>query len=130
MISQKLPLREEEQCERHFISTHSRIVGGIYTVRLPFKADPPIDIDDSLQIATALHTRIKGRLQSRLEISRQYHEFLREYLEFDNMESVTESATTPFKPVYIPHAVIRESSSTTKLRVVFNASCRLATVHH
>jgi len=38
------------------------------------------------------------------------------------MEPVTEKITTVFKPVYIPHhAVIRKSSSTTKLRVVFNA---------
>jgi len=92
-------------------------------VRLPFKAGPPIAIGDSLQIATALHTRIKGRLQSRPEISQQYYEFLREYLELSHMESVTEGVTTPFQPVYIPHyAVIRESSSTTKLSVVFNVS--------
>jgi hypothetical protein len=40
------------------------------------------------------------------------------------MEPVTESATTTFKPLYIPHhAVIREWSSTTKLWVVFKASC-------
>jgi hypothetical protein len=41
------------------------------------------------------------------------------------MEPVTEGVTTPFQPVYIQHhAVIKESSSTTKLRVVFNASCQ------
>jgi len=107
----------------HFVSTHSRTAGDRYIVRLPFKAGPPIAIGDSLQIATALHTRIKGRLQSRPEISQQYYEFLREYLELSHMESVTEGVTTPFQPVYIPHyAVIRESSSTTKLSVVFNVS--------
>jgi hypothetical protein len=68
---------------------------------------------------------MESRLQSRPEISKQYHKFLHEYLEFDHMESVTEGATTLFKSVYIPHhAVIRESSSTTKLRVVFNTSCK------
>jgi hypothetical protein len=41
------------------------------------------------------------------------------------MEPVTEEVTPAFEPIYIPHhAVIRESSSTTKLRVVFNASCK------
>jgi hypothetical protein len=68
---------------------------------------------------------MESRLQSRPEISKQYYEFLREYLELDHMEPVTESVTTSSKPVYIPHhAMIRESSSTTKLRVVFNATCK------
>jgi hypothetical protein len=43
------------------------------------------------------------------------------------MESMTEGATIPFQPVYIPyHAVIQESSSTTKL-IVFYASCQTRT---
>ncbi|KAH0949512.1 hypothetical protein HN011_008637 [Eciton burchellii] len=123
-VPQKLPLKEEdEQCENHFVSTHSR--GVRYIVRLSFKAGPPIVIGDSLQIATALHTRMEGRLQSCPEISQQYHEFLREYLELGHMESITEGVTIPFQPVYIPHhAMIRESSSTTKLCVVFDASCQ------
>jgi hypothetical protein len=103
-IPQKLLLKEEdEQCENHFVSTHSHTAGGRYIVRLPFKAGPPIAIGDSLQIAIALHTHMEGRLQSRPEISQQYHEFFCEYLELGHMEPVTERATTPFQPVYIPH---------------------------
>jgi len=68
-IPQKLPLNEEdERCEQYFVSTYSRTAEGRYTVRLPFKTGPPIDIDESLQIATALHARMEGRLQSRPEI--------------------------------------------------------------
>jgi len=97
---------------------------GKYTVWLPFKTAPLIDIGDSLPIAIALYARMENRLQSRPEISKQYHDFLHEYLELGHIESVTENATT-FKPVYIlHHAVIRDSSNTTKLRVVFNASCK------
>jgi len=100
-------------------------------VRLPFKAGPPIAIGDTLQIAIALHTHMESRLKSRPEISQQYHEFLREYLELSHMESVTEDVTTPFQPVYIPHhAVIRESSNTTKLHVIFNALCQTIMIHH
>jgi len=40
------------------------------------------------------------------------------------METVTESKAMLFKPVYIPHhAVVRDSSNTTKLRVL-NVSCK------
>jgi hypothetical protein len=64
------------------------------------------------------------RLQSHPEISKQYYDFLYEYLEFSYMETVTESKAMLFKPVYIPHhAVVRDSSNTTKLRV-FNVSCK------
>jgi hypothetical protein len=65
-IPQKLPLRkEEEQYKGHFVSTHSRTAESRYTVRLPFKTGPPIDIGDSLQIATTLHTRMESRLKSK-----------------------------------------------------------------
>jgi len=105
-----------------FCSTHSRTTEGRYMVRLPFKTGPPIDIGGSLQIATVLYAR---RLQSRPEISRPYQDFLREYLELGHMEPVSEKVIPVYVPVYIPHyAVIKESSSTTKLHVVFNASCR------
>jgi len=125
-VSQKLPLTEEdEQCERNFVSTHSRTTEGRYMVRLPFKIGPPIDIGGLLQIATALYARTEGRLQSRPEIRRPYQDFLREYLELGHMEPVSEKVIPVYEPVYIPHhAVIKESSSTIKLRVVFNASCR------
>jgi len=63
-IPQKLPLKEEdEQCERHFVSTHSHMAEGRYTVQLPFKTTfPPIDINDSLPIATALLARMESKL--------------------------------------------------------------------
>jgi len=58
-VPQRLPLKEEdEQCENHFVSMHSRMVKGRYMVTLPFKAGPPIDIGDSLPIATTLYARM------------------------------------------------------------------------
>jgi len=43
------------------------------------------------------------------------------------MKSVRiQDAAMPFKSVYIPHhAVVQDSSSTTMLRVVFNALCKI-----
>jgi len=90
-IPQKLLKEEGEQCERYFVSIHFRTVEGRYMVRLPFKIGPPIDIGDSLPIATALHAQMESRLQSRPEISKQYYDFLHEYLELGHTESVTEN---------------------------------------
>jgi len=42
------------------------------------------------------------------------------------MEPISEKISPAYAPVYIPHhAVIKKSSTTTKLCVVFNASCRI-----
>ncbi|KYN27671.1 hypothetical protein ALC57_02931, partial [Trachymyrmex cornetzi] len=41
------------------------------------------------------------------------------------MSAIESPSDTALTPVYIPHhSVLRETSSTTKLRVVFNASCK------
>ncbi|XP_075230320.1 uncharacterized protein LOC142329534 [Lycorma delicatula] len=53
-----------------------------------------------------------------------YDEFLNEYLENDEMEPVTKDRE-PDTTYYLPHhPIIKESSSTTRLRVVFDASAK------
>ncbi|XP_075223912.1 uncharacterized protein LOC142325765 [Lycorma delicatula] len=53
-----------------------------------------------------------------------YDEFLNEYLENDEMGPVTEDRE-PETTYYLPHhPIIKESSSTTRLRVVFDASAK------
>ncbi|XP_029165685.1 uncharacterized protein LOC114936607 [Nylanderia fulva] len=123
-ISSNSPLTEEEErCERHFVKTHSRSSDGRYIVRLPFKRDPPIDIGES--IACSLYNRMEEKLRNRSEIHSQYNEFLAEYESLGHMTRVNKSEKTKFLPVYIPHyPMLRETSCTTKLRVVFNASCK------
>ncbi|XP_062535150.1 uncharacterized protein LOC134204338 [Armigeres subalbatus] len=56
-----------------------------------------------------------------------YTEFIHEYLLMGHMKQVPEECSE--KPVYyMPHhAVLRPDSTTTKLRVVFDASCRTST---
>ncbi|KMQ86668.1 hypothetical protein RF55_14291 [Lasius niger] len=68
---------------------------------------------------------MEQRLLRKPEIAAQYHDFLAEYKSMDHMEEVRPHESPRVPPVYIPHHfVLRESSSTTKLRVVFNASCK------
>jgi len=107
-------LKKKTNNEKYFVCTHSRTAEGKYTVRLPFKTGSPIDIGNSLPIATAR----TSRLQSSLEISKQYYNLLHEY------------AAMSFKSVYMlpHHAVVRDSSSTTKLRVILTLRVKLVTV--
>lgn len=68
---------------------------------------------------------MERRLLQNSDIAAQYHAFLLEYETMNHMEIAPPLETSRANAVYIPHHfVLRESSSTTKLRVVFNASCK------
>ncbi|XP_070171009.1 uncharacterized protein [Polyergus mexicanus] len=125
-ISSELPLSEEDKkCEQHFIETHQRAEDGRYIIRLPFKTNPPLDIGASRETAALLYSKLEQRLRKNPDLAKPYHSFLNEYKSMGHMESVSDENPTLNQAVYIPHhPVLRESSSTTKLRVVFNASCK------
>ncbi|XP_070170722.1 uncharacterized protein [Polyergus mexicanus] len=125
-ISSELPLSEEDKkCEQHFIETHQRAEDGRYIIRLPFKTNPPLDIGASRETAALLYSKLEQRLRKNPDLAKPYHSFLNEYQSMGHMESVSDENPTLNQAVYIPHhPVLRESSSTTKLRVVFNASCK------
>ncbi|XP_076284376.1 uncharacterized protein LOC143210941 [Lasioglossum baleicum] len=114
----------EQKCEEHFQRTHTRAPNGQYIVRLPFIEGPPIDIGPSRSAAKTMFLRQEQRLQRNAQHSEEYSQFLREYEALGHMVEVTDSSTVqPLQSVYIPHhAVVREHSATTRLRVVFNAS--------
>lgn len=58
----------------------------------------------------------------------EYSKFLREYEEMGHMTKVPPFAGPESGAYYLPHhAVIKESSTTTKVRVVFNASAKTHT---
>lgn len=125
-IPGEIPLSaEDEKCERHFVETHSRTPEGRYVVRLPIRDGQRVKILDSLYPAKLLWTNLEKRLSTKpdFHFSKAYREFLDEYEELGHMEEVSSNSSTPMVPVYIPHhPIMRESSSTTKIRVVFNAS--------
>lgn len=113
---------EEEECENHFINTHSRDRSGRYVLRLPFRGNSVPELGNSFQIALNRYAHHETRLQKKPALLSEYSGFLKEYEALGHMEKVQESDTI-LNAVYIPHRpVIRDSSSTTRLRVVFNAS--------
>lgn len=117
---------EEQQCETHFLQTHSRTSKGRYVVRLPFKNGPPLSLGESRAIAMSSLHRMEQRLQRDPSKASEYHTFLEEYENLGHMTKIEPTEVVKFKQAYyIPHhAVLRDSSATTRLRVVFNASCR------
>ncbi|XP_065172548.1 uncharacterized protein [Atheta coriaria] len=114
---------DDNYFEEHYNKTTTRNPDGTYTVNLPFKEYPP-QLGDSKQRAVARFLQVEKRLKQDSKLQELYHAFMREYLELGHMKkcSKEDEVKTAY---YIPHhAVLKESSSTTKLRVVFDASCK------
>ena len=111
-------------CDQHFLSTHKRLPSGRYMVRLPFRNGSPRDIDNSLTRAKLVLKGVQARLLKDSSLYNEYKEFLTEYEQLGHMERVQEfsDSDTP-QTVYLPrHPIVKDSSSTTRVRVVFHAS--------
>lgn len=114
--------KEKEECENHFIATHTRDANGRYKVRLPFKSDPK-QLGDSKAKALATLSKLRKRFRSNPTFEIQYLEFLKEYLNLGHMVAIHSNEKSSSPVFYLPHhGVLREASSATRLRVVFNDS--------
>ncbi|XP_018397720.1 PREDICTED: uncharacterized protein LOC108775764 [Cyphomyrmex costatus] len=112
---------EEAQCEHHFTTTHFRDAHGRFVVRLPFRKSVS-DFGDSRAPAFRMLHRMESRFETHASLKTAYTEFLREYLELDHMR-LSDSLDSSRREFFLPHhGVIKDSSSTTKLRVVFKGS--------
>lgn len=91
-------------------------------VKLPFKNDPTKSLGESLHIAKRRYQYLQKRFDSKPEFRGKYDKCIEEYLELGHME-LTDEDSKPRN--YLPHhPVVKESSSTTKIRPVFDASCK------
>ncbi|XP_058816139.1 uncharacterized protein LOC131679424 [Topomyia yanbarensis] len=118
--------KEEQDCEAHFINTHERLPDGRYVVRLPRQLNFNRMLGESKTMALERYSKLEKRLERNSEMKTQYHAFIREYIDLGHMRKLSEEEveTTPRgKAYYLPHhAVVKESSTTTKVRVVFDGS--------
>ncbi|XP_037919676.1 uncharacterized protein LOC119657006 [Hermetia illucens] len=126
LSQERILTQEEADCERQFIRTTKRDPkSGRYIVRLPIKPDmnPSIIMHPSLKDAVIRLRQTDTKLERNPELKVQYNAFLKEYLELGHMSEVPSAEIFCRHSYYLPHhAVVREDSTTTKVRVVFNAS--------
>lgn len=116
--------KEEEECEQIFVKTYRRNPEGRFIVTLPFKEPPEHQLGNSKCQAIQRFLQLEKRFQRYPEISKQYKDVINEYLELGHMTAISESFE-PNSSYYLPHhSVIKESSTTTKMRVVFDASAK------
>ena len=120
---------EEKKCVEHYNKTHCRNSNGRYVVRLPFKDDGKT-LGESRQIALRRLLQVERRLSKDPKHLDKYNEVLAEYLSLGHMEKVPANELNKKTDAvfYMPHhGVIKECSTTTKLRVVFDCSAKTST---
>ncbi|XP_055528788.1 uncharacterized protein LOC129720908 [Wyeomyia smithii] len=116
----------DEYCLEHFQRTHQRNHEGRYFVRHPFN-DRKSELGGSRQMATRRFFSLE-RLDSAPDVKKQYSAFIQEYIELGHMRAIVIDENELDTGYYIPHHyVVRPSSTTTKLRVVFDGSAATST---
>ncbi|GFS63728.1 uncharacterized protein TNCV_1127721 [Trichonephila clavipes] len=109
-------------CEDHFLKTHSRDEEGRYVVRMPLKNEPNC-LGESRDIALKRLNALWSRLIRDPQYLKLYRDFIHEYDQLGHMKEVVAEHDNSEVAYYMPHhGVLRPEKSTTKLRVVFNAT--------
>ncbi|XP_075167690.1 uncharacterized protein LOC142239810 [Haematobia irritans] len=117
---------EDTICEEIYRSTTVRDSNGRYIVDLPFKSDSPpnLKLGQSRYIALSQFLRNEKSLSQKIDLRNMYDDVIKEYLYLGHMKSVQPPKDSSESGFYLPHhGVFKPDSATTKLRVVFNASC-------
>ncbi|XP_076384469.1 uncharacterized protein LOC143263256, partial [Megalopta genalis] len=112
-----------DECEAHFRETIRRDTDGRYMVRIPFKSNANELGTSRAQAERRLYS-LERRLARYPEKRQQYTEFMSEYETLGHMSRIVEG-THEQSAYYLPHhALFKEGSTTTKLRVVFDGSAK------
>ncbi|XP_066585561.1 uncharacterized protein [Prorops nasuta] len=116
---------DEQQCEMDFVNNYRRDPHGRFIVKLSFK-DNVSELGDSREIAERRLRSTLRRLEKHSDLRNSYNQFMQEYSRLGHMTEIPNPAEHLKTPIYyLPHhAVTNQSSSSTKVRVVFDASCK------
>ena len=119
---------EERTVVNQFETHHFRSSSGRFVVPLPRKLNMP-SIGESRSQAVRRFLYLERAL-SKKGLSGQFNDVMSEYFEMGHAEPipVTDLNKPPSQVFYLPmHIVQKESSSTTKIRAVFDASAKSST---
>ncbi|XP_018400225.1 PREDICTED: uncharacterized protein LOC108777761 [Cyphomyrmex costatus] len=115
-----------EECENEFVQTHRRNKDGRFEIRLPL-SDSIERLGHSRDIAIKRLKSMERKFARSSDLRHRYNEFMQEYERVGHMTEIKSNDNSE-SSLYLPHhAVLREDKSTTKLRVVFDASCPTST---
>lgn len=122
---------KERQAEENFVQSVRRNSEGRYVVDLPFDPDKQtLEIGESRKSALASLFRLETRFKRDATLKERYQNYFQHMIKAEHIELVpTDRMDVQDRDkFYLPHhAVMKEESLTTKLRVVFNASWKSTT---
>lgn len=117
-----LKTEEEIECENHYVANTYRNDEGRFCVRLPLVSEPTC-LGDSFTLARNQFLSLERRLSKNSDLKNLYSQFIHEYSVLGHLSE--SEILIPRQSYFIPHhAVLKPSSESTKLRVVFNGSAR------
>lgn len=112
---------EEEECELIYSKTTARNDDGRYIVDFPFRQIKELGESRAAAIRRLMALERKGARHP-IQFA-TYKEFMKSYQLLGHMERVPDAEVVDHPQCYLPHhAVFKPDSTTTKLRVVFDAS--------
>jgi hypothetical protein len=112
-------IKEDDDVENQYKKTVQRSSDGRYVVKIPFKKD--MKLGSSRDQALARFLNLEKKLENDVNLKKQYTKFINEYVSLGHMEKVRNADGAHYLP---HHAVLKEDSTTTKLRVVFDGSAK------
>ena len=120
---------EAAACEKHFDDTTIQKPDGRFVVQLPFRSNG-IKLGHSKARALKLIFSLECKLNANLELKRKYIAFMQEFIDLGHLELIPEKELDNPNCYYTPHHCVHKAdSSTTKLRVVFDASAKTTSGH-
>uniref|UniRef100_A0ABD2X276 Peptidase aspartic putative domain-containing protein n=1 Tax=Trichogramma kaykai TaxID=54128 RepID=A0ABD2X276_9HYME len=121
---------EDKMCEEHYVKHTVRLNDGRYQVRLPIKPKLPANWENSRQIARSCLLSLERKLCKNPALYEDYKNTMRQMIRADQMRKIKIKPQDTQAHYFLPHhAVVKESSTTTRVRPVFNASARNASGH-
>lgn len=118
-------MTDEQYCESFFAQTTKRDSTGRYVVSLPLKENHA-ELGESKQQAMRRFLSLERKLYMNPIFKEEYSNVIDDYLKQGHMKPITDfEENSKLLSYYLPHhAVVKPSSSTTKVRVVFDASAK------
>ena len=111
--------KENRQCVEHYDTTTYAADEGRITVRLPFKSEARPS--NNFQTANQRLFALERKLKDHGDVKQQYRDFIKEFVDMGHLE---EAPRTSGLCYYVSHHCVFKDSTTTKLRVVFDASSK------
>lgn len=115
---------EQSRCVEHFKETHKRLPDGSFMVEFPFtmNSNDPNFLGESKKKALCRLFQVEKRFRRDPVYKQRYHAKINSYFE---LNQISLSKSNPNQGYFLPHhAVVRECSTTTKQRTVYDASAQ------